>query len=87
MRRIYIFDVDGTLTPSRRPMTEDFLKFFNGLSKKNNFYLVSGSDLDKMKEQVPEFILERANGLFTCGGNKFYIDNELQYENKFKVSR
>tara|TARA_B100000700_G_scaffold231064_1_gene255664 strand:+ start:884 stop:1639 length:756 start_codon:yes stop_codon:yes gene_type:complete len=84
MRRIYIFDVDGTLTPSRRPMTEDFLKFFNGWSKKNDFYLVSGSDLDKMKEQVPELILERANGIFTCGGNKFYIDYKLQYENIFR---
>ena len=93
--KIYIFDVDGTLTPSRRPMTEDFLKFFNGWSKKNNFYLVSGSDLDKMKEQVPEFILERANGLFTCGGNQFWkesntkqwpTDWKLIYENKFEIS-
>ena len=49
MRRIYIFDVDGTLTPSRRKMTEDFLEFFNGWSKRNDFYLVSGTDLDKMK--------------------------------------
>ena len=24
MARIYIFDVDGTLTPSRRRMTKDF---------------------------------------------------------------
>ena len=45
--------------------------------KKNNFYLVTGSDLLKMKEQVPDFILNRANGLFTCCGNQFYIDNNL----------
>jgi len=83
MKRIYIFDVDGTLTPSRRPMTEDFLEFFNGWSKQNPFYLVSGSDLDKIKEQVPEFILERAEGIFTCGGNKFFIDNKLEYEKVF----
>ncbi len=85
MNRTYIFDVDGTLTPSRRPMTEDFLEFFNGWSKQNPFYLVSGSDLVKMKEQVPDFILERAEGLFTCGGNQFYVDNELIYENKFEL--
>ena len=83
MDRIYIFDVDGTLTPSRRPMTEDFLEFFNGWTKSNPFYLVSGSDLDKIKEQVPEFILERAEGIFTCGGNKFFIDNKLEYEKVF----
>ena len=72
MKKIYIFDVDGTLTPSRRKMTEDFLEFFNGWSKKNSFWLVSGSDLDKMKEQVPEYILERAEGIFTCGGNQMW---------------
>ena len=64
MNKIFIFDVDGTLSPSRRPMTEDFLEFFNGWSKRNDFYLVSGSDLKKMKEQVPDLILERANGLW-----------------------
>ena len=37
-----------------------------------------------MKEQVPDFILERAEGLFSCGGNQFYIDDELIYEHKFK---
>ena len=28
MNKIYIFDIDGTLTPSRRPMTTDFENFF-----------------------------------------------------------
>ena len=95
MSKVYIFDVDGTLTPSRRSMTEDFLEFFNGWSKKNTFYLVSGSDLGKMKEQVPDFILERAEGLFTCGGNQLWQEGPTQqwprdwkliYENKFKPS-
>ena len=82
--KIYIFDVDGTLTPSRRPMTEDFAKFFDKWSSKNKFYLVSGSDLDKIKEQIPIAYLDRAEGVFTCGGNKFYIGNKLEYEKTFK---
>jgi phosphomannomutase len=84
MRKVFIFDVDGTLTPSRRRMTEDFARFFDSWSKENTFYLVSGSDLDKIKEQIPIAYLDRAEGVFTCGGNKFYIDDELIYENKFK---
>ena len=80
MHKIYIFDVDGTLTPSRRRMTEDFAKFFDKWSKDNIFYLVSGSDLEKMKEQVPKDILDLAEGLFTCGGNQFWVDGKLQYE-------
>jgi phosphomannomutase len=84
MDKIYIFDVDGTLTPSRRRMTEDFARFFDEWSKKNTFYLVSGSDLDKIKEQIPLAYLDRAEGVFTCGGNKFYIGSKLEYEKRFK---
>ena len=95
MSKIYIFDVDGTLTPSRRPMTEDFEMFFSSWAKENIFFLVSGSDLEKIKEQVPEYILELAAGIFTCGGNKFYTEGptqqwprdwRLMYENKFEPS-
>ena len=90
MDKIYIFDVDGTLTPSRRPMTDDFEIFFFKWANKNTFYLVSGSDLDKIKEQVPDYILELAEGVFTCGGNKFYLTHRsedlLEYENIFKPS-
>jgi phosphomannomutase len=83
MRKIYIFDIDGTLTPSRLQMTEKFLEFFNGWSKQNPFYLVTGSDLNKTKEQVPDFILERTEAVFTCCGNQMWRDGELVYDNKF----
>jgi len=87
MRRIYIFDVDGTLTPSRGKMTKDFAEFFDKWSSDNEYYLVTGSDLEKLKEQLPITYIDRAEGLFTCCGNQFYIDGKLQYENKFEVPR
>ncbi len=62
MEKIYIFDVDGTLTPSRRKMTEDFEEFFSKWSKENTFYLVSGSNLEKIREQVPNYILDLTAG-------------------------
>ena len=37
MKKVYIFDVDGTLTPSRQKMTEDFLEFFEQWSKAIHF--------------------------------------------------
>ena len=83
MNKIFIFDVDGTLTPSRQRMTEEFSKFFDKWSSKNTYYLVTGSDLEKIQEQVPIAYLDRSAGIFTCGGNNFYIDNKLQYEHKF----
>tara|TARA_B100000287_G_scaffold430683_1_gene486408 strand:- start:1568 stop:2335 length:768 start_codon:yes stop_codon:yes gene_type:complete len=91
--KIYIFDVDGTLTPSRQKMTEEFRNFFKEWSSENIFYLVTGSDLPKMQEQVEDDILEKAAGIFTCCGNQFWkegptkqwpTDWRLVYENKFK---
>jgi len=72
MKKVYIFDVDGTLTPSRQTMTEDFTRFFDEWSKRNSFYLVTGSDIEKMDEQVPDIIMERTEGIFTCGGNELW---------------
>ena len=72
MNRVYIFDVDGTLTPSRQKMTDEFKKFFDEWSKRNPFYLVSGSDIEKMDEQLPDSIIERAKGIFSCGGNELW---------------
>ena len=94
MDKIYIFDVDGTLTPSRLPMTKEFQKFFKEWIKKNKFYLVTGSDLPKLQEQMCFYDIE-AEGIFTCCGNQFWLPNpsvpiqsaDLIYDNKFKVPR
>ena len=84
MENIYIFDVDGTLTPSRRAMTEDFEVFFSKWAKKNIFYLVSGSNLEKIQEQLPSYILDLAAGVFPCGGNQLFINDNQKYNREFK---
>ena len=87
MDRIFMFDIDGTLTPSRLQMTEKFAKFFDKWSNENKYYLVTGSDLDKTKEQLPIAYIDRAEAIFTCCGNQMWRDNELIYDNKFKVTK
>jgi len=86
MDRIFIFDIDGTLTPSRLKMTKEFAKFFDKWSNENKYYLVTGSDLDKTKEQLPIAYIDRAEAIFTCCGNQMWRDNELIYDNKFELS-
>ena len=93
MNRVFIFDVDGTLTPSRLPMTEKFREFFSIWSALNKFYLVTGSDLPKLQEQMCMYDIE-AERIFTCCGNQMWkpdphivnISAELLYENKFELS-
>ena len=64
MDKIFIFDVDGTLTPSRLPMTEEFKNFFQMWCVFNKFYLVTGSDLPKLQEQMCYLDIE-AERIFT----------------------
>ena len=84
MDKIYIFDVDGTLTPSRQRMTEEFAKFFDEWSSKNKYYLVTGSDLDKTKEQVPIAYIDRAVAIFTCCGNEMWLGDKQVLTKEFK---
>ena len=49
MKTIYIFDMDGTLTPSRREMTPDFEEFYSKWAKHHTFFLVSGSNLKNQR--------------------------------------
>ena len=86
MNKIYMFDVDGTLTPSRLMMTKEFAKFFDKWSNENKYYLVTGSDLNKTKEQLPIAYIDRAEAIFTCCGNQMWRNNKLIYNNKFELT-
>jgi len=65
----YIFDVDGTLTPSRGKMDPKFSSFFFDFCTLNNVYLVTGSDLQKTREQVGEVIWGITKRNYQCSGN------------------
>jgi phosphomannomutase len=82
---IYIFDIDGTLTPPRKKMTNEMLDFMMSWGAKNSFYLCSGSDEEKIKEQIPEPLLRLCNGLFTCMGNQFIKNGIEVYRREFNA--
>ena len=50
----YIFDVDGTLTPSRQVIESDFLSYLLAFASNCQMYIVTGSDKDKTIEQLGE---------------------------------
>ena len=53
----YVFDVDGTLTPSRLVIDSEFEEFFINWIKDKNVYLLTGSDHENTIEQLDEFAL------------------------------
>ena len=73
----YIFDIDGTLTPSRLPIDKDFSKFFLNWMKDKNLYLVAGSDKYKTIEQVGEEIWLNVTRAYQSCGNAVYEKGKL----------
>ena len=69
MQNKFIFDVDGTLTPSRQPIDNNFAEFFLSFCKSNDVYLVTGSDRAKTIEQIGEEIYSRCKRVYQCNGN------------------
>ena len=65
----FIFDIDGTLTPSRQPMKEEFKKWFIGFQENNFVYLVTGSDRVKTLEQVGSTVYNFSTRVYNCSGS------------------
>ena len=59
-KKTHVFDIDGTLTPHRQRITDEFLVFLNKWRQGNNFYLATGSDFEKVQEQLPQEIIDAA---------------------------
>ncbi len=68
----YIFDVDGTLTPSRQKIDFKFAEFFKEFCENNDVYLVTGSDRSKTMEQLGEDIYNACKKVYQCSGNQVY---------------
>jgi phosphomannomutase len=64
----FVFDVDGTLTPSRGKMDYNFKAFFNTFCLVNDVYLVTGSDKPKTVEQIGEPTYNLAKRVYNCSG-------------------
>ena len=65
----FIFDVDGTLTPSRQRIDTDFAVYFSTFCVDNYVYLVTGSDRPKTLEQIGETIYNSCKRVYNCNGN------------------
>ena len=65
----FIFDVDGTLTPSRQRIDTDFAVYFSTFCVDNYVCLVTGSDREKTIEQVGEEIYSLSKRVYNCSGS------------------
>ena len=82
----YIFDVDGTLTPSRLAINSDFQLFFQKWMKNKKVYLVTGSDKEKTVEQIGEILWNSVTRVYQSCGNQVWEKGRLIKENEFYLS-
>mgnify|MGYP003154459378 CR=1 FL=1 len=76
MKKIVLFDMDGTLTPAREPLDPNLIGPLKVLSYFSYIGVVTGSDYDYLKHQL-RFLLENSRiryklHLFPCNGTKHY---------------
>ena len=81
----FIFDVDGTLTPSRGVIDPEFKKFFLTFQEKYNVYLVTGSDRQKTIEQVGIDVYNSCRLVFNCSGNSMWIGDRNVYNSSWEL--
>jgi len=72
----FIFDVDGTLTPSRGTINAEFKEFFNVFCCSNQVFLVTGSDKPKTVEQIGEDTYNLCRTVYQCNGNDVWQSNK-----------
>ena len=81
----YIFDIDGTLTHSRRKIDSRFESFFSNWIKDKKVFLVTGSDKDKTVEQIGENIWSNVTRVYQSCGNQVWERTKLIKESSFFI--
>ncbi len=83
----YIFDVDGTLTPSRKQIDHSFWAFFLKFCCSNDVYLVTGSNREKTVEQLGLDICYRAKRVYNCSGSDVYERDVNVYRDDWELPK
>ena len=83
----FIFDVDGTLTPSRQMINLEFLFFFTDFVQKKKVYLVTGSDRKKTLDQITPGIYNKCRRVYNCSGSDVYEGDKNVYRDDWEPSK
>jgi len=80
-----MFDIDGTITPSRLPINQDFEAFFKNWISNKKIYLVTGSDKEKTIEQIGEDIWKSVTKVYQSCGNQIWQNGTLLKESDLNL--
>lgn len=83
MTHVFLFDVDGTLTPKGSFMSEDLAQQFQKLSKRAPTFISTSRTYDDLREQLPVRVLNMCGGVFTCSGSEYWENGSNVYRKNF----
>lgn len=78
--RTWLFDVDGTLTPSRAKIVPEMEEFMIRFCTSHRAYAVTGSDREKTLEQLGSNLYCALDGVFQCNGGQLWRQQSLEWE-------
>ena len=81
----YVFDIDGTLTPSRGKIDQNFLQFMLFFAGTHNVYLVTGSDRNKTLEQIGWDLYNSCKRVYNCSGSDVYEADRNVYRDNWEL--
>jgi len=81
-----MFDIDGTLTPSRLPIDKGFELFLKQWLLNKTTYLVTGSDKEKTIEQIGTDLWKSVTKVYQSCGNQVWQKGKLLKQSNFYLS-
>lgn len=85
--KIYAFDIDGTLTPSRLRIDPEFEEFFYNWMQDKKVIFITGSDAPKTIEQIGMRIWNSADACMQSCANQIFEKGEETYKIDWEPSR
>ena len=82
---VYVFDVDGTLTPSRDIIDSNFESFLLDWVTLRNVHLITGSDYEKTLEQIGPELAEIVTAVHNCAGNSRWSRGQEIYRSEWTI--
>ncbi len=84
--KIYMFDVDGTLTDPRRQIVPEFKDFMFEFVQQHTCMIVTGSDRPKTIEQIGEDLTNSFARVYHCSGNHVFVGNKEVYKSDWALT-